>query len=105
MPLSRRYTPEKPPGEQCRFGMDYSYIIPPGVGISSGSLSIWTNNVEPQPADADWTVGSVEVLDRVVYCMLGGGVDGQDYQLRWVATDTQGNIWPRTAMILVAETS
>jgi hypothetical protein len=105
MPLSRRYTPEKPPGEQCRFGMDFSFIIPPGVGITEGDLQIYTNDVEPVEASADWIVGDVEVRDRTVYCMLGGGVDGQDYQLRWSATDTQGNIWPRTAMILVAETS
>ena len=32
MPLSRRYTPEHPPGEECNFGLHFSLVIPPGVG-------------------------------------------------------------------------
>ena len=40
MPLSRRYSPEHPPGEECAFGLDYSPLIPVGVGIATGTLSI-----------------------------------------------------------------
>ena len=39
MPVSRRCTPEHPPGESCNYGLDYSFVIPPGVGIVSGALS------------------------------------------------------------------
>jgi hypothetical protein len=105
VPLSKRYIPEHPPSEACNFGLDYSFVIPFGVGIASGSLAIFTNLATPVPADADWTVGTVEVRGRAIYALLTGGVPGTDYQLRWTATDTQGNIWPRTTLCLVAETS
>ena len=64
MPLSRRYTPEHPPGESCSFGLDYSFVIPPGVGISSGTLTIMTNTVPPIDASADWSIGPVTVRVR-----------------------------------------
>jgi hypothetical protein len=105
MPLSRRYTPEHPAGESCLFGLDFSYVVPVGVGISSGVLDIFTNTVPPNPADADWVKGTVSVQGRVLYATLSGGVSGTDYLLRWTATDTQGNVFPRTGMILVADTS
>ena len=105
MAISRRYTPEHPSGEQCNFGLDYSAVVPPGVGLASGALEIFTNTVAPQPADADWTVGPVVVRGRALYALLTGGLDGVDYQLRWVATDTNGNIWPRTVLVLCADTS
>jgi hypothetical protein len=105
MPLSRRYTPEHPAGESCLFGLDFSYVIPVGVGILSGQLDIFTNVVPPVVADTDWTKGTVSVQGRVLYATLSGGVSGTDYLLRWTATDTDGNVWPRTGMILVADTS
>lgn len=105
MSLSRRYTPEHPPDEVCMFGMDYAAIIPPGVGITDGELSIWTNTVEPADASADWSIGEVEVHGRTIYASLGGGILGTDYQLRWVAHDTEGNSWPRTGLVLCALTS
>jgi hypothetical protein len=104
MPLSRRYSPEHPPGESCLFGLDFSFIIPKGVGITIGSLSIWTNTVAPVES-TDFAIGPVEVRGRTVYANLSGGVEGTDYQLRWVATDTEGNVWPRTALVLCAQTS
>ena len=105
MAISRRYTPEHPPAEVCFFGLDFSYLIPPGVGIASGSLSIFTNTVAPVAADADWTKGPIQIYGRSLYASLGGGVEGTDYQLRWLATDTDGNVWPRTALVLCAQTS
>jgi hypothetical protein len=105
MPLSRRYTPEHPPGEACAFGLDFSFVIPPGVGIASGSLSIWKNIVPPVEDTTDWTIGAIQVRGRAVYCQLSGGVEGNDYQLRFSATDTEGNVWNRTALILCAQTS
>lgn len=104
MPLSRRYSPEHPPGEAVIYGMDFSFIIPPGVGIASGAVTVWQNLVPPV-ADTTWTIGAVSVLGRVLYAPLTGGVEGTDYQIRWVATDTDGQIWPRTALQLCAQTS
>lgn len=104
MPISVRYRPEHPPDEQCLFGLDYSFIIPVGVGIAGGAVSIMTNTADPVD-DGSWTIGAIEVRGRAVYAMLSGGVPGVDYQVRWIAYDTQGNAWPRTTLVLCAETS
>ena len=105
MPLSRRYTPEKLPGEDCNFGLDYSFVIPPGVGITAGTLQIFTNTATPAAADADFTVGPVQVQGRAIYARVMGGVAGRDYQFVWTASDTDGNTWPRTTLCLCANTS
>jgi hypothetical protein len=105
VPLSRRYRPEHPPGESCSFGLDYSFIIPVGVGVETGTLAIFTNTASPAPADADFTVGPVYVRGRAIWANLTGGVPGVDYQLEWTAVDTAGNVWPRTCLILCAKTS
>lgn len=105
MPVTRRYTPEHPPGETSLFGLDFSPIIPVGVGIKSGTLAIFTNLAVPTDASADWTIGPVMVRGRAIYASLSGGLAGLDYQLRWSATDTLGNVWPRIALILCGFTS
>jgi hypothetical protein len=105
MSINRRYTPNFAPGEACLLGMDFSYVIPPGVGIASGTLHFFNNLAVPIPADADFVVGNVTVLGRVLYCPVGGGSEGKDYQVLWTATDTDGGIWPRTALMLCAPTS
>lgn len=84
--------------------MDFSFVVPPGTGLLGGSLSIWTNVSSPL-LSADWTIGPVKVLNRALYTTLSGGVEGTDYQLRWIAYDTDGNVWPRTALVLCAQTS
>lgn len=103
--LVSRYQPSHPPGETCSFGMDYSALVPSGVGLVSGALSVWTNVASPVAADADWVVGEVVVRGRSLHAVLSGGVDGKDYQLRWSAVDSEGNVWPRTALCLVARVS
>lgn len=105
MPLSRRYSPEHPPGESCSFGLDYSAIVPVGVSLASGSLQILTNTANPTDASADWQIGAVSVQGRAIYATLSGGVAGTDYQLKWTAQDTAGNVWPRTTLVLCADTS
>jgi hypothetical protein len=105
MPLSRRYTPEHPPGESCSFGLDYSPIIPVGVWIEQGTVQVLTNTATPVDAAADWTIGPVSVRGRAIYATLAGGVSGTDYQIKWTATDSAGNVWPRIALVLCADTS
>lgn len=102
---AKRYYPDHPSTELCYFGMDLSAVVPPGVGLVSGELAIFTNVANPVAADGDWTVGTVEVHGRSIYALLTGGVLGTDYQLRWTATDSVGSVWPRMALILCAETS
>lgn len=104
MPVSRRYTPEHPPGESCLFGLDFAPLIPPGVGIKSGTLTVQTNTQPPAPT-ADLQAGPIQVRDRTLYATLSGGKSGTDYLLTWTATDTEGNVWPRTAAVLCAPTS
>jgi hypothetical protein len=104
MPLSRRYSPEWSPGEASVIGLDFSFLVPPGVGLTGGALSIWTNKVQATPT-SDFAIGPVGVQGRTIYASLSGGVEGTDYQLRWVATDTRGNVWPRTCLLLCALTS
>lgn len=95
--------------------MDFSPIIPPGVGIASASLFIETNNQPPAIASGDFSSPhadpavpnffSCEVRGRAVYVFLRGGVSGRDYRLIWTAIDTEGNEYPRTALLLCGQTS
>lgn len=105
MPITRRYTPNFAPGEACIIGMDFSYVIPPGVGIASGTLHFFNNLSIPVVADTDFTIGAVQVLGRMLYAPISGGSEGKDYQVLWTAVDTGGAIWPRTALMACAPTS
>jgi hypothetical protein len=105
MSITRRYTPNFAPGEASIIGMDFSYVIPPGIGIVSGSLHFFNNLAVPIAADADFTIGAVTVLGRVLYAPISGGSEGKDYRVVWTATDTTGAIWPRTALMACAPTS
>jgi len=106
MPLSRRYSPEIAPGEACNVGLDCSPLIPPGLGIASGTLAIWTNTAVPQPS-SDISVGTVTIRGRTVYAFVNAqdAALGKDYQLRWVVVDSAGNVWPRTCLLLCSLTS
>ena len=105
MALTRRYQPPHPPDETCVFALDYGFILPRGVTLASCTLQIFTNTNPPQEASGDWVQEAVGISGRAVYCGLTGGTAGVDYQLRWVATDTLGNTWPRTTLVLCADTS
>ena len=51
---------------------------------------------------------AVAVQGRLLYATVTAipvGPDGVDYGLIWTATDTDGNVWPRTALVLCAYTS
>ena len=99
MPLSRRYTPEWSPGDTGLIGMDFSYILPPGVGIlPMGAdqprgpsnaysqpvprLEIWYNTADPVPAP-DWDVDPS--LSAYPPGWFFTSVDGQP---QWVRTTT-----------------
>jgi hypothetical protein len=103
--LSRRYEPEFSPGESCLIGLDMSPILAPGVGIASGNLAVFTNTAVPAPADSDFTIGPVAIEGRVLYATISGGKSGIDYQIRWTCTDSDGNVFPRTVLMLCAPTS
>lgn len=103
--VTRRYLPAHPPGESCLFACDFSSVIPHGLGIATGTLSIFQNVVPPKAASTDFTVGAVTVIGRALYANLSGGQDATDYILQWQAVDTSGAIWPRSGLLLVTRTS
>jgi hypothetical protein len=105
MPISRRYTPAWAPGEGALIGMDFSFVIPPGVGIVAGTLHFFNNVAVPVNRDTDFDIGPVQVLGRMLFTNLAGGVVGTDYQVLWTATDSLGLDYPRTALMLCAPTS
>lgn len=101
---SKRYHPPHPPGENCIFGMDFSNVIPRGKGIAQATIQAQTNTVPPAQS-TDWTYGPIQVLHRALYCRLEGGVAGSDYRIMWTVTDSDGNVYPRVALLLCADTS
>jgi len=110
--LSRRYTPSHAPADGMIYAMDFSPVVPRGTTFPVAAAEVWRNTVAPVLASsttagaADWTTPvTVLVWDRIVYAALSGGVDGSDYQVRWSATDSSGNLWNRTALVLCSETS
>jgi hypothetical protein len=104
MALTRRYAPAFNPGEASTIGLDFSHLLPPGVGISTCTVAAFTNT-SPPVASSDFIFGTVTARGRNVWCTISGGVAGTDYQIRWNATGTDGNVWPRTTLLLCALTS
>ena len=103
MALGNRHFPPKSPEDATLFGLDWSAILPPGVGIASASLTIVTNT-NPVQQQSDTTQGDVIIARRRTWATIGGGDEGTDYQFRWQITDTTGNVWQRTTLCLCAET-
>jgi hypothetical protein len=104
MSIATRYLPPKPQGESSVFIADFANLIPNGAAIQSASILIQTNQSIPQAQDS-WTTGPISHAGRRCWATLGGGTDGTDYQIQWTVTDTVGNTWPRTFLVLCAETS
>jgi hypothetical protein len=105
MGINNRYMPSHPQGQSCQYALDFSNILPFGVGLAGGALQIATNTVPPVNAPADFVVGPVSVSGRRLYANLAGGIEGKDYLLLWVAQDSLGNTWPRTCLLLCDATS
>jgi hypothetical protein len=105
--LTRRYWPALAPGEIAVFGIDFSNVIPFGIGIASGTLFIVQNIVGATGPAIDVTAGAVSVQDRALYATVSAdaGASGTDYVLTWTATATDGKVYPRTALVLCAPTS
>lgn len=102
--LARRYEPSHPPGEVCLFGMDFSFLLPMGVGIGFAQLNIFNNTFLSPDVSADWVIGPVTVSGRRVWTLLQGGVAGSDYELRFSITTTDGDIFPRSGLVLCSQT-
>lgn len=101
--LSRRFS-SFAPGESSLFGVDFSFVLPSGSAITFATLAVFTNTFVLAAAP-ELVVGPVQVDGSVVFARLTGGTEGSDYRLLWTATDTDGNVWPRTALVLCTATS
>src|SRR5215469_1708391 len=104
MALTRRYRPEFPPSESASIGIDLSPILPPGVTITQATLTI-LRNTDPTQSQTDFTQATPTITGRQAWCLITGGVSGTDYQCRWSLTDSQSNVWNRTALLLCAPSS
>lgn len=85
--------------------MDFSLLLPMGVGIGQADLKIFNNTFLSPDVSVDWIIDPVTISGRQVWTRLQGGVDGQDYQLRWSVTDTDGQVFPKTALVLCSQTN
>lgn len=103
--MSGRYQPSHPPGEICLFGMDFSFILPVGVGIRFAELNIFNNTFLSPDVSADWMIDPVTISGRRVWTRLAGGVEGQDYRLAWLVSDSNYNVYPRSALVLCSQTN
>lgn len=86
--------------------MDYSAVIPPGVGIALGQCACFTNT-NPPVASSLLTIGDVSIIGRtlVAFVEADPAAIGVDFQIQWIAFDTQSNVWPRVGLVLCAPTS
>lgn len=104
MALTRRYGPSWPPGEAATIGMDFSALLPPGVALVSGELTIVVN-VNPVQPQTDFAQAAVITRGRQAWCSIAGGHEGRDYACHWTVADSQGHTWERTALLLCGQSA
>ena len=93
------------PADDAQLWMDFSALIPKGVGITSATLQFFSNTVPPAATSDFTTSGAILIDDRAVYTQVQGGVNGKDYQLLWTVNTSDDNVWKRTVLLLCANTT
>ena len=104
MALSQRYQPPQPPGQGVVYALDFSPLLPPGVGVTTPSVQIQTNTNPPGIATGVTTSGG-GYRGRIVWITIQNMQAGTDYLISWTVQDTEGNQWVRTITLLCALTS
>lgn len=104
MAVSGRYQPSHPAGQSAVYAVDFSAMLPPGIGLTMPAIQIQTNTVPPGLASGITTSGG-GFAGRRVWITITGGTNGQDYLITWTVSDTTGNLWVRTFTLLCARTS
>jgi hypothetical protein len=90
------------PGDSATYGLDFTSLISADAAIGSAAVAPFTNTVAPT-ATTDLTIAAIATYARIVYARVTGGVLGSDYQLRFTASDTQGNVFTRAALLLCTQ--
>lgn len=104
MALARRYQPSHPAGQSCLYAVDFSAILPPGVGLTAPGVVLQTNTNPPGIASGITATGG-GFVGRVIWITISGGIAGTDYLITWTVSDTVGNTWIISALLLCAPTS
>lgn len=104
MAVSQRYKPSHPAGQSAVYAIDFSNILPPGIGLSNPAVQIQTNTVPPGLATGI-TPSLGGFRGRQAWITITGGVSGTDYLINWTIVDSQQNTWVVTALLLCAATS
>jgi hypothetical protein len=80
--------------------------IPGAISGSTWTVTnpaIWDQSYWDGARWGDGEDTGIEIIGRRVYALLSGGREGVDYQFRWIALDTMGNIFPRTTLVLCSQ--
>ena len=104
MAISQRYRPSHPAGQSAVYAVDFSNMLPPGVGVTMPAIQFFTNTVPPGIATGITSSGG-GFRGRLAWINITGGTAGQDYLVQWTVSDTTGNQWIITALLLCAATS
>ena len=105
MSLNNRYMPSHAVGDSCLYALDFSNILPLGVGFE-GSVGFEVEyNTVPPTGQSDFTVGPPYFVGRRIYAQLSGGASAKDYRLTFTGGDSLGNTWSRSALLLCSATS
>lgn len=104
MAVSKRYQPSHPAGQTAIYAVDFSNILPPGVGLTMPAVQLFINTTPPG-LPVGITTASGGFRGRQVWITIQGGVSGTDYLIQWTVNDTQNNTWIITAALLCAATS
>lgn len=104
MAVSQRYQPSHAPDQSAVYAVDFSNMLPPGVGLSQPGVQIQTNTTPPGVALGITTSGG-GFKGRQVWITISGGVAGTDYVITWTVSDTQQNSWVISVLLLCARTS
>lgn len=104
MAVSQRYKPSHPAGQSAVYAVDFSNILPPGVGLSQPGVIIQTNTTPPGIATGITSSGG-GFRGRMAWITIAGGVAGTDYLIQWTLIDSQNNTWIVTVLLMCAATS
>lgn len=104
MAVSQRYKPSHPAGQSAVYAVDFSNILPPGVGLSQPAIQFFTNTTPPGIATGITSSGG-GFRGRMAWITIAGGVAGTDYLIQWTLIDSQNNTWIVTVLLMCAATS